>query len=169
MCRNWVVPNIKIVLLHNVFRIFRLSQHGTESRDRHLRVAGPETIEGGKFENIETALLLARSCSAPFGVELDSQFAPLPVFAGGNDPRKHLTAQLEFTEEAEGGLRRLDAACAAASASLGLGTPLVTLRKGRQFAKVRILIESGKRGITFGIEQMVLEQPTQRTTLDHFR
>jgi len=84
---------------------------------------------GGKFENVDAPLLLAHACTTPFGVELDSQFAPLPIFAGGNDPRKHLTVQLELTEDEAQGLRRLDSACEAASLSTGTWSPLVTLRE----------------------------------------
>ena len=172
---------------------------------------------GGKFENVDTPTLLAHSCTTPFGVELDSQFAPLPIFAGGNDPRKHLTLQIELTEDEAQGLRRLDAACEAASTSTGAWSQLVTLREGRHFAKARIILESdrattfridegelqsgwdaqqplllqhrnlrgahikvalkamyvwsvnGKRGLTLGVEQMVISSPTQWTTLDHFR
>jgi hypothetical protein len=171
---------------------------------------------GGKFENVDAPLLLSQACTAPFGVELDSQFAPLPIFAGGNDPRKHLTVQLELTEEEAQGLRRLDSACEAASLSTGTWSPLVTLREGRHFAKARIIFESGrattfrveegelqsgwdalqplllqhrnlrgarlkvalramyvwcvngKRGLTLGADQLVIEM-LQCSTLDHFR
>jgi hypothetical protein len=96
----------------------------------------------GKFESIQGCpILLAYSGSTPFGVEVDSRFSPLPVFAGGNDPRKHLVVQIEISEEEAAGLRRLDDACHAASTATGTWTPLVTLREGRQFIKTRLLVE----------------------------
>jgi hypothetical protein len=94
----------------------------------------------GKFENIESSLLLAHTCAAPFGVELDSIYHPLPVFAGGSDPRKHLTLQLEVSEEAAAGLRALDEACLAKSTSAGEWSPLVAVRDGRCFVKARFLL-----------------------------
>ena len=48
----------------------------------------------GKFETVETPILLVHECSASFGVEVNSLYAPLPKFAGGEDPRKFLTVQL---------------------------------------------------------------------------
>jgi len=111
---------------------------------------------GGKFENVDAPTLLAHACTTPFGVELDSQFAPLPIFAGGNDPRKHLTVQLELTEDEAQGLRRLDSACEAASLSTGTWSPLVTLREGRHFAKARIILESD-RATTFRVEEGELQ------------
>ena len=105
----------------------------------------------GKFETVEAPLLLVHKCSAPFGVELDSIYSPLPVFAGGTDPRKHLAVQLELTEEAAEGFRRLDDACLAQSKHAGAWSPLVTLRDGRQFIKARINIE-GDRLSTFSVD-----------------
>ena len=94
----------------------------------------------GKFENISCPILLSHSAHAPFGVEVESRFAPLPIFAGGTDPRKHLTVQLEVSEEDAAGLRRLDEACEKASTSPGAWSPLVTLRDGRLFVKVRLQV-----------------------------
>ena len=111
---------------------------------------------GGKFENVETPTLLAHSCHAPFGVELDSQFAPLPIFAGGSDPRKHLTVQLELSEVAAQALRRLDQACEAGSALAGTWSPMVSLREGRHFVKARIVLE-GDRATSFRVEEGELQ------------
>ena len=106
---------------------------------------------GGNFETVEAPLLLVHKCSAPFGVELESIYSPLPVFAGGTDPRKYLAVQLELTEEAAEGFRRLDDACLARSKHTGAWSPLVTLRDGRQFIKARINIE-GARLSTFSLD-----------------
>ena len=111
---------------------------------------------GGKFENVETPTLLAHSCHAPFGVELDSKFAPLPIFAGGSDPRKHLTVQLELSEEAAQALHRLDQACEAGSALAGTWSPMVSLREGRHFVKARIVLE-GDRATSFRVEEGELQ------------
>ena len=51
----------------------------------------------GKFENVNTPLLIMQECAAPFGVDLDSIYSPLPSFAGGADTRKHLSMQLEIS------------------------------------------------------------------------
>jgi hypothetical protein len=49
--------------------------------------------------------------------EVESRYTPKPLFAGGTDPRKHLTMQLEVPAEVAGSLVELDAAvCAASSA-----------------------------------------------------
>ena len=112
---------------------------------------------GGKFENVETPTLLAHSCHAPFGVELDSQFAPLPIFAGGSDPRKHLTVQLELSEDAAQALRRLDQACEAGSTLGGTWSSMVSLREGRHFVKARVVLE-GARATTFRVEDGELQK-----------
>jgi len=105
----------------------------------------------GKFETVDTPLLLVHSCKAPFGVELDSIYAPLPKFAGGSDPRKFLMVQLEVNEEAADGFRRLDAACLTQSKHIGEWSSLVVTRDGRQFIKARINIE-GERLSTFRVD-----------------
>jgi hypothetical protein len=170
----------------------------------------------GKFENIESPLLVAHTCTAPFGVELDSVYAPLPIFAGGADPRKHLTLQLEIPEAAAASLKRLDEACAAKSVATGEWSPLVAFKDSRCFVKVKLLVEgarptsfragagdmqqgwehlapllaqhnnlrgasvkaalrpmyvwsvSGKRGISLGLEQIVVTPAPPRVTLDLF-
>jgi hypothetical protein len=110
----------------------------------------------GKFENIESSpLLLAHTCMAPFGVELDSVYHPLPIFAGGSDPRKHLTLQLELPEAAAAGLRALDEACVALSGSAGW-SPLVTLKDDRWFVKVKLLLE-GARATNFRVGEGELQ------------
>ena len=170
----------------------------------------------GKFENIDSPVLLVHHCTAPFGVELDSKFAPLPIFAGGSDPRKHLTMQLELSEEDANGLRRLDAACEAQSVSAGVWSPLVTMRDDRPFVKAKLLPESqrpthfrvgdaalqsgwehlgpilmennlrgatvkaalrpmyvwsvsGRRGISLGLDQLIIEPRAPPIAVDHFR
>ncbi len=97
----------------------------------------------GKFESVEAPLLLMHSCSAPFGVELDTLYSPLPTFAGGSDPRKHLTLQLEVSDEAAAGLARLDEACEALSLGGGEWSPSVKAPegRGRNIVKVRIHLE----------------------------
>jgi hypothetical protein len=95
----------------------------------------------GKFENI-CFPILTTSASLPYGVELESRFSPLPVFAGGTDPRKHLTVQLELSEDNAESLRRLDAACEAASTASGTWSPLVNIREGRVFVKARLMAET---------------------------
>ena len=63
----------------------------------------------GKFEIPDAGILLVSDCRAPFGVELDSVYNPLPMFAGGKDPRRYLAIQLEITQEQAEGFVRLDA------------------------------------------------------------
>jgi hypothetical protein len=110
----------------------------------------------GKFENIESSpLLLAHTCMAPFGVELDTLYAPLPIFAGGSDPRKHLTLQLELPEAAAASLRALDEACMTLSSS-AKWSPLVTLRDTRWFVKVKLLLE-GDRATNFRVGEGELQ------------
>jgi hypothetical protein len=105
----------------------------------------------GKFENVDDApLLIVGTCTAPFGVELDSKFAPLPIFAGGSDPRKHLSMQLEISEEAAEGFRRLDTACSELSTMPGTWNSLLTTRDGRHLIKVRIHLD-GERATSFRV------------------
>jgi hypothetical protein len=111
----------------------------------------------GKFENVDTPLLLAHGCYAAFGVELESRFAPLPTFAGGSDPRKHLTVQLELCEDAAQALHRLDRACQAASTLTGTWKPMVSLKEGRHFVRARIVIE-GAKATSFRVEDGDLQQ-----------
>jgi hypothetical protein len=97
----------------------------------------------GKFETIACPLLLARDCLAPFGIEVESRYTPKPLFAGGTDPRKHLTMQLEISEEVARSLAELDAAVCQASCAKGEWSPLVTERDGHYMVKVRIMVEGG--------------------------
>ena len=110
---------------------------------------------GGKFETVETPLLLARGCSSPFGADLDTLFSPLPKFAGGTDPRKYISVQIHVSEDAAEGFRRLDAACKALSQHPGEWAPLVWLNDGRPFIKARINIE-GFRLTTFSLDGSAL-------------
>jgi hypothetical protein len=103
----------------------------------------------GKFETINCPLLLARDCLAPFGIEVESRYTPKPLFAGGTDPRKHLTMQLEVSEEVASSLAALDAAVCRASGAKGDWSPLVTERDGHYTLKVRIIVEG--RPATFRV------------------
>ncbi len=170
----------------------------------------------GKFENVETPILIVHACTAPFGVELDTLYSPLPIFAGGSDPRKHLTVQLEISEEMAEGFHRLDQRCNERSTMTGAWSPLVSAKDGRHIIKLRINLEgdratcfrvgegelltgwehlgplllqhgnlrgyslkvairpqyvwsvSGKRGLTSGIDQIVIEAKAATVRLDHF-
>ena len=104
----------------------------------------------GKFETVTSPLLLARDCHAPFGIEVQSRYVPLPLFAGGTDPRKHLTVQLEVSAEVANSLAELDAAVRAASSAAGEWSPLVSERDGRYTLKARIVVE-GPRPCTFRV------------------
>jgi hypothetical protein len=96
----------------------------------------------GKFENIKMPLLIMHHCTVPFGVDLESVYSPLPKFAGGNDPRKHLSMQLEISEEAAKAFGDLDAACAERSGLPGIWVPLVKTHEGRFVIKARINVEA---------------------------
>jgi len=109
----------------------------------------------GKFETVDTPLLLVRGCSSPFGVELDTRYSALPKFAGGTDPRKYLSLQLHVSEKAAEGFRLLDVACEFKSQQLGDWLPLVSLINGRPFIKARIYIE-GNRLTTFSVDGATL-------------
>jgi hypothetical protein len=102
----------------------------------------------GKFETITCPLLLASECQAPYSLEVETRYTPKPTFAGGSDPRKHLTAQLEVPAEAAQSLSELDAAVCKASAAAGDWQPLVSEREGRYTVKVRVVVE-GTRPATF--------------------
>ena len=117
-----------------------------------LTLKNPRT---GKYETVDTPLLLARGCSSPFGVDLDTRYAPLPQFAGGADPRKYLTVQIHVSEDAAEGFRRLDAACETKSRQLGDWLPLVSVIDERAFIKARINIE-GNRLTTFSVDGSAL-------------
>ena len=95
----------------------------------------------GKFETIVSPLLLARDCLAPFGIEVESRYTPKPLFAGGTDPRKHLTMQLQVSEEVANSLSALDAAACRASGAKGDWFPLVAERDGGYTVKDRIIVE----------------------------
>ena len=95
----------------------------------------------GKFETITCPLLLARECQTPFGIEMESRYTPKPLFAGGSDPRKHLTMQLEVPAEVANSLSEVDAAVRRASVATGEWSPLVTERDGRYTIKARIVVE----------------------------
>jgi hypothetical protein len=103
----------------------------------------------GKFETIACPLLLARDCHAPFGIEVESRYTPKPLFAGGTDPRKHLTMQLGVSAEVANSLAELDAAVCQASGAKGDWSPLVTERDGHYTVKVRIVVEG--RPATFRV------------------
>jgi hypothetical protein len=111
----------------------------------------------GKFETIGCPLLLARECHAPFGVEVESRYTPKPLFAGGTDPRKHLTMQLEVPAEVANSLAELDAAVCRASAAAGEWSPLVNEREGRYMVKVRVVVE-GPRPATFRVGDGELQE-----------
>ncbi len=98
----------------------------------------------GKFENVNTPLLIMQECAAPFGVDLDSIYSPLPSFAGGTDARKHLTMQLEISEEAAKGFELLNAACSERSTMAGNWVPIVHSFEGRFIIKVRINVEGAR-------------------------
>ncbi len=104
----------------------------------------------GKFENVETPVLIVNACTAPYGVELDTLYSPLPIFAGGNDPRKHLTVQLEISEEMAEGFHRLDQRCNECSTMVGAWSPLVSVKDGRSIVKLRIYLE-GDRATCFRV------------------
>ena len=104
----------------------------------------------GKFETIACPLLLARDCQAPFGIEVESRYTPKPLFAGGTDPRKHLTMQLGVSAEVASSLAELDAAVCQASGARGDWSPLVTERDGHFTVKVRVVVE-GPRPATFRV------------------
>jgi hypothetical protein len=104
----------------------------------------------GKFETVSSPLLLVHECLAPFGLEVESRFTPRPVFAGGTDPRKHLTVQLELPPEVASALRELDEAVSDTSAAPGEWAPLVTERDGRFSIKARVVVE-GPRPATFRV------------------
>ena len=95
----------------------------------------------GKFENVNTPLLIMQECAAPFGVDLDSIYSPPPSFAGGTDARKHLTMQLEISEEAAKGFELLNAACSERSTMAGNWVPIVHSFEGRFIIKVTINVE----------------------------
>jgi hypothetical protein len=102
-----------------------------------------------KFEAVAAPLLLAREVSVPFGIEVESRYCPRPIFAGGSDPRKHLTMQIELPAEVAQHLSQLDEAVCSASQAPGQWSPLVTEREGgRYLIKVRITVE-GPRPATF--------------------
>jgi hypothetical protein len=111
----------------------------------------------GKFETVTSPLLLARDCHAPFGIEVQSRYVPLPLFAGGTDPRKHLTVQLEVSAEVANSLAELDAAVCAASSATGEWSPLVSERDGRYTLKARIIVE-GPRPCTFRVGEGQLQE-----------
>jgi hypothetical protein len=116
-------------------------------------------IGRGKFETVSCPLLLARECLAPFGIELESRYTPRPVFAGGTDPRKHLTMQLEVPAPVADALRELDDAIRGASCAPGEWAPLVTEREGRHSIKARIIVE-GPRPATFRVGEGQLKEAT---------
>ena len=103
----------------------------------------------GKFETVQSPLLLARDCATPFGIEVESRYTPKPLFAGGTDARKHLTVQLEITPETAAALDELDQAVCAASTSTGEWQRVVSERNDRYFCKVRIVVEG--RPATFRV------------------
>ena len=111
----------------------------------------------GKFETIVSPLLLARDCHAPFGIEVESRYTPKPLFAGGSDPCKHLTMQLEVSAEVANSLSELDAAVRRASVAAGEWSPLVTERDGRYTIKARIVVE-GPRPCTFRVGDGQLQE-----------
>jgi hypothetical protein len=111
----------------------------------------------GKFETVACPLLLARDCVAPFGIEVESRYTPKPLFAGGSDPRKHLTVQLEVSAEVANSLAEMDAAVCAASSATGEWSPLVTERDGRYTLKARIVVE-GPRPCTFRVGDAQLQE-----------
>ena len=118
-----------------------------------------------KFEAVAAPLLLAREVSVPFGIEVESRYCPRPIFAGGSDPRKHLTMQIELPAEVAQHLSQLDEAVCSASQAPGQWSPLVTEREGgRYLIKVRIIVE-GPRPATFrvccgGEGQMMIQEAT---------
>jgi len=111
----------------------------------------------GKFETITCPLLLARECQTPFGIEVETRGTPKPTFAGGTDPRKHLTMQLEVPAEVASSLSELDAAVRGASAASGEWQPLVNEREGRYTVKVRVVVE-GPRPATFRVGDGELQE-----------
>jgi hypothetical protein len=110
----------------------------------------------GKFENVNTPLLIMPECTAPFGADLDSIYSPLPSFAGGTDARKHLTMQLEISEAAAKGFELLDAACSERSTMTGKWVSLVRSSEGRFIIKVRINVE-GARPTAFRVGEGALQ------------
>jgi hypothetical protein len=100
--------------------------------------------------------LLIRECTAPYGIEVESRYTPKPLFAGGTDPRKHLTMQLEVSEEVAQSLTALDAAVCQASGAKGDWSPLVTERDGRYTVKVRIVVEG--RPATFRVGEGEMQE-----------
>jgi hypothetical protein len=99
----------------------------------------------GKFENVTTPLLIMHECTVPFGVDLDSIYSPLPLFAGDTDARKYLAVQLEISEEAAKGFGLLDTACAERPSLLGSWTPILHTHEGRYIIKVRIYVEEARQ------------------------
>ncbi len=110
----------------------------------------------GKFENVITPLLIMHQSVAPFGVDLESVFSPLPAFAGGTDLRRHLVMQLEISEEAAKGFGLLDAACAERSTMLGSWSPLLHTHEGRYLSKARS-DEEGARATAFRVGEREIQ------------
>jgi len=111
----------------------------------------------GKFETVACPLLLVRDAQSPFGIEVESRYTPKPIFAGGSDPRKHLTMQLEVSAETAAALDELDQAVHAASTATGEWARLVTEREGRYTIKARVVVE-GNRPCTFRVGDGALQE-----------
>jgi hypothetical protein len=111
----------------------------------------------GKFETVACPLLLARDCQTPFGIEVEPRYTPKPLFAGGTDPRKYLTMQLEVPAEVASAVAELDQAVCGASSAAGEWSPLVTERDGRYTVKACIVVE-GPRPCTFRVGDAQLQE-----------
>jgi hypothetical protein len=101
------------------------------------------------LKTVASPLLLARECQAPFGVEVESRYTPKPLFAGGTDPRKHLTLQLEVSADVSSALA---AGRSSARGELRHGRVVasITERDGCYTFKARIWVE-GPRPATFRV------------------
>ena len=110
----------------------------------------------GQFENVITPLLLIHEATCPYGADLESLYAPLPQFAGGNDPRKYISIQLEIPEEAAKGITRLEEECAKKSSQSGLWMPILHTHEGRFTIRARIYLD-GQRLTAFRLGEGELQ------------
>ena len=78
----------------------------------------------------------------PYGIEVESRFAPRPSFAGGADPRNYVNVQIALGKETAAAIRSAEETFAAKTSFSGEWASSVVEKNGRHLFKCRIVVSA---------------------------
>ena len=111
-----------------------MSDFTLEARSYHGKTfeffRGPPTF----LSNRDEAICL------PYGIEVESHFAPRPSFAGGADPRNYINVQIAIGSKTAAAIRSAEEAFAAKTSFSGEWASSVVEKNGRTLFKCRLVV-----------------------------